>query len=275
MDIERNLPLRMLRARVNAKQGLTAQAAQEVAASLPMVKQDSYEDSSIFMSGIAGIYAKRSEQIAALTRIEGTTPFTGYLALKVNELRSREPDSKLVGMAALEKLAGSDQDKRIRAAAWSLLGTLAYSDNNWTLAYERFKKGIELDPENIELNNNLAYVLAAKLDKGIEALPFAEKAAKAAPQNSGFLDTLGICQYAAKQYPQAAITLNSALQVAVNDAERIPVYIHTGWLRVKQGDKIEARRVASRARELMSNLPSARDAYLADMTELDKAIDGK
>ncbi len=275
VDIDRNLPLRMLRARVNAKQGLTAQAAQEVAASLPLVKQDSYEDSSIFISGIAGIYAKRSEQIAALTRIEGATPFTGYLALKVNELRAREPETKAAGMAALEKLAGSDQDKRIRGGAWSLLGTLAYADNNWPTAHERFKKGIELDPENIELNNNLAYVLAAKLDKGAEALPFAEKAAKAAPQNSGFLDTLGICQYAAKMYPQAAITFSSALQVAVNDSERIPVYIHTGWLRVKQGDKIEARRVAARARELMSNLPSARDAYMADLTELDKAIDGK
>ena len=275
IDIEHNLPLRMLRARVNAKQGLTAQAAQEIAAALPMVRQDSYEDSSIFISGIVGIYSKRPEQIAALTRIEGARPFTGFLALKVNELRTREPDSKGAGITALESLAGSVQDNRIRAAAWSLLGTLAYSDNNWQLARERFDRGIALDPENIELNNNLAYVLAAKLEKGVEALPFAEKAAKAAPQNSGFLDTLGICQYAAKLYPQAAITLTSALQAAVNDAERIPVYIHLGWLRIKQGDKIEARRVASRARELMSNTPAARDAYVQDLQDLDKAIDGK
>lgn len=274
VDIENNLAIRMLRARVNAKRGLTAQAAQDVASSLPMVKQDSYEDSSIFISGIAGIYPKRSEQVAALSRIEGTHPFTGYLALKFNELRSREPDTKSIGVAALEGLAASEPESRIRAAACSLLGTLAYADSKWPVAREWFEKGIALDPENQELNNNLAYVLAAKLDRGVDALPFAEKAAKANPQNSGFLDTLGICQYAAKKYPEAAITLNSALQVAVNDVERIPVYIHIGWLRVKQGDKIEARRVASQARELMSKLPSARDTYLADLTELDKGIDG-
>ena len=275
IDIEKNLPLRMLRARVSAKQGQTEKAAQDIASSFPMVKQDSYEDSSIFMSGIAGVYTKTTDLIAALTRMEAGRPFTGYMSLKFNELRSREPSTRAAGVAALETLAKGELDKRISGAAWSLLGTLAYADNNYPLARERFEKGIALDPANIELNNNLAYVLAAKLDKGLDAMPFAEKAAKAAPQNSGFLDTLGICQLAAKEYPKAAITLNSALQVAVNDTERIPVYIHIGWLRVKQGDKIEARRVASQARELMSKLPSARETYLPDLQELDKSIDGK
>ncbi len=274
-DIEKNLPLRMLRARVNFKEGLTAQAAQEVSNSLPLVRQDSYEDSSLFMSGIVGIYPKRPEQIAALGRIEATKPFTGYLCLKVNELRTREPDSRPAGLGALEALAGSDQDKKIRASAWSLLGTIAYEGGNWEQARERFDRGITLDPESIELNNNLAYVLAAKLDKGAEALPYAQKAARAAPLNSGFQDTLGICQFAAKDYAQAIITLNNALQTAVNDTERVPAYIHTGWVRVKQGDKIEARRLASRARELLTNLPNARDQFLPDLQELDKAIDGK
>ncbi len=275
IDLEKNLPLRMLRARVSAKQGQTEKAAQDIASSFPMVKQDSYEDTSIFISGMAGVYTKTTDLITALTRMESSRPFVGYMALKFNEMRSREPSTKAAGVAGLESLAKGEVDKRISGAAWSLLGTLSYAENNYPLARERFEKGIALDPANIELNNNLAYVLAAKLDKGIDAMPFAEKAAKAAPQNSGFLDTLGICQLAAKEYVKAGITLNSALLVAVNDTERIPVYIHIGWLRIKQGDKIEARRVASQARELMSKLPSARESYAPDLQELDKSIDGK
>jgi tetratricopeptide (TPR) repeat protein len=275
IDIDKNLPLRLLRARVNFKQGLTAQAATEVKNSLSLVRQDSYEDATIFMSGVVGVYPDRPKQIIALNGMEAEKPFTGYLCLKANELRTREDASKAAGVAALEALAGSQQDAKIRAAAWSLLGTFSYAVQNWEQARERFARGISLDADNIELNNNLAYVLAAKLDKGAEALPYADKAAKAAPLNSGFQDTLGICQYAAKQYPQAVITLNTALQVANNDTERVPVYIHLGKVRVAQGDKVEARRLAARARDLLSNLPAARDSYMPDLQELDKLIDGK
>ncbi len=275
VKLDQSLALRMLHARVQAKQGLTAQAAEEINKSLPTVNQDSLEESSLFMSGIAGIYPKLSDQLAVLGRIEAGHPFTGYLGIKVNEMRAKDDALKPAAYAALEALANNSKDDKVRASCWSLLGNYSYVAGNWEEARVRFAKGIELDKDNIELNNNLAYVLANKLDKGAEALPFAEKAARGAPLNSGFLDTLGSCQLAVKDYPKAAVTLRNALNSAVNDVERTPVYIHLGWLRLKQGDKIEAKRLSTQAHDLMLSTPTARDAFQADLQVLDKAIDGR
>ena len=275
VKLDQSLALRMLHARVQAKQGLTAQAADEINKSLPTVNQDSLEESSLFMSGIAGIYPKLSDQLAVLARIEAGHPFTGYLGIKVNEMRAKDDALKPAAYAALEALANNAKDDKVRASCWSLLGNYSYVAGNWEEAHVRFAKGIELDKDNIELNNNLAYVLANKLDKGAEALPFAEKAARGAPLNSGFLDTLGSCQLAVKDYTKAAVTLRNALNAAVNDVERTPVYIHLGWLRLKQGDKIEAKRLSTQAHDLMLSNPIAKDAFQADLQVLDKAIDGK
>ncbi len=272
----KSLPLKMLRARVLSKSNRTAEAAQMIADALKdNVDRDSAESTSLFMSGVTGIYTTRADQIATLDRLEAAQPFTSWLALKANSLRLRDEASKAKALRALEALTTGSAPDKVKAATWSLLGTESYTAGNYTEARERFERGQKLDADNIELCNNLAYILAVKLGECEKALPFAMKAARGAPQNSGYLDTLGAAQLCGKKCDDAVQTLGLALNAAVNDPERIPVYIHLGKARLCQGDRIEARRLADQARDLMGGIPSVRQQYVADLKELQSAIDSK
>ena len=273
--VNQSIALRMLRARVRAKQGLMPLAEKEIAGVLAVVDPVSNENASAFVSGFVNVYPIPADQIANLDKLEGDKPFTGYLSLKVAEIRARQPASRSRAVDALRQLvADAASPTKLQALAWSLLGKLSYEDGNWEEAHQCFAKGLAIDPENIELNNNVAYVLCVKLNRGAEALPYAQKAVKGNPQNSGYLDTLGTCQMAMQNYAQAAQTLSAALRAGLNDMERIPVYIHLGLVKAKQMDKLEGKRLADQAGDLMDANAAAKQAYAADLQELKKAIDG-
>lgn len=272
----KSLPLKMLRARVLARSNRTGEAVQLISEALKNnVDMDSNEATSLFMSGITGIYPTPTDQIELLDRLEATQPFAGWLALKANGIRLRDGASKARALRALDALTSGTTPDKVKAATWSLLGTESFTAGNFAEARQRFERGQALDPDNIELCNNLAYILAVKLHECDKALPFALKASRGAPQNSGYLDTLGAAQVCGKKCDEAVRTLGLALNAAVNDAERIPVYIHLGQARLCQGDRIEARRLADQARDLMAGMPSVRQQYDADLKELDTSIDAR
>jgi tetratricopeptide (TPR) repeat protein len=275
IDASKSLLLRMLRARVLVKRNQPVQAADEVRAALALCQPDSILDASVFAAGLVGVYPKPADQVAALDTLESGKPLDGFLGLKAAEIRIRQDGSRPAAVKRLETLASDSPNERIKAAACSLLGSLAFHSKDWEQAGQWFTRGLKLDPDNAELCNNLAYILSNKLDRGTEAMPYALKAVQAYPQNSGFHDTLGACQLAVKDYPTAVRTLTNALRLAANDAERIPVLIHLAQARVRQGEKTEARGLVSRARDLVITNPASRDLYEADLRELDKAIDGK
>jgi tetratricopeptide (TPR) repeat protein len=272
-----SLPLRLLRARVYAKTGRNTDAAQEIADSVSRVRPESLEEASLFIAGVANLYPDVNEQTGVLDRLEKTRPFTGFLALKAAEVRLRNTSTHDAAIATLQALTDNPRvdekvAAKVQARAWSLLGTDSYARKNWNEAHDRFEKGQKLDPTNAELNNNLAYILATKLNRCKEALPFAKEACRLVPNKSDFLDTLGAAQVGAQLCDDAAKTLNLGIQAALNDAERIPLYIHMGKARLCQGDRIEARRVASVALDMMSRLPDVRTQYQPDWDDLDKSI---
>jgi tetratricopeptide (TPR) repeat protein len=276
--VDKSLPLRLLKARIFAKSGHTPEASQEILDCLALVHPESLQETSLYMTGIAGIYPDVEAQVIAVDRLESTKPFTGYLALKAAETRLRSKSGHAAALAALAAIAVDPKvtdpqvAPRIQARAYSLLGSESYGDKNWTEAYDRFQKGCNLDPENAELNNNLAYIMATKLNKCKEALPYAVKACQTASNKSDFLDTLGVTQLCDHQCDEAAKTFTAGLQAAFNDTERVPLYIHMGKARVCQGDSIEARRVANVARDLMNTMPDLRKQYQTDWDELDRSI---
>jgi Flp pilus assembly protein TadD len=230
------------------------------------------------MSGVTSIYPTRSEQITALDKLEDKLPFTGWLSLKANSIRLREESTKSKALQALLALTESAATPdKVKAATWSLLGSESYGAGNFEEARTRFKRGVELDSDNPELCNNYAYILSVKLGKCEEAMPFTLKAARSDSQNSGYLDTLGATLLCNQKWDEAVQTLNQALNVAKNDAERIPVYIHLGRAQTvkKVPDRNEARRLANQARDLMSTLPTVRAQYDADLKDLERAIDSK
>ena len=79
-----------------------------------------------------------------------------------------------------------------------------------------FDKYIQLQPDNAEGNNDIAWFLATYPDVKVrdpaKALSLAEKAVAAKPNAYEYLNTLGVVYYRLGQHPKAIETLQKAIQ---------------------------------------------------------------
>lgn len=88
-----------------------------------------------------------------------------------------------------------------------------------TKALERYQRVVELDPRNAVALNNLAYALAVKRKSPNEALPLAQRAVVASPNDGTVIDTLAWIQHLLGDDMTAAKTIYQAVRRAPGVAE--------------------------------------------------------
>lgn len=269
---DQTMVLRLLRARLLVKQGRPADAATEISSILGKLDPNSPEQVTVFMSGLGMIYPKAPERMEAMRKLEERNKFTGYLALAAAQQRLTQDSTRDLALSALTELSQTATESRIKAGSFAVLGSVAYQKKEYEKSRELFKKGLDADADNAGLNNNLAYVLAVKLNKADQALVYAQKARELDKNSSGFADTLGAVYLANNKCEDAVRALNDALALALNDGERVPVYIHLGKAKLCLGDKAEARRLALQARDLLNSLPGLKDSFGSDLDELEQNV---
>ena len=110
-------------------------------------------------------------------------------------------------------------------------------------AYERL---LAVDPDNLEVVNNLAYLLVKHLDDPRAALPLAKRAAELAPDNAAVLDTLGWTYYQTNQIREA----REALEISVRTRALPANTQHLARVYVEDGDLGRARTLFEQSIEL-------------------------
>jgi Tfp pilus assembly protein PilF len=109
------------------------------------------------------------------------------------------------------------------AATLSLLADFYTGRNQLDKGIPLLERALEIDPNNAETLNNLAWWLAtapdARLRDAHRAIGLAERACAATDRNStmyaGYLDTLSAAQAAVGRFDEAAITAAKALDIAI------------------------------------------------------------
>lgn len=96
------------------------------------------------------------------------------------------------GEAALRAARRAVELDGTNVVAQKLLGDLEYAQRNFDAAEAIYRKVLELEPNEAAAANNLAWLLAVDRGRPEQALPYAEKAAAAAPENPDFRDTLAL-----------------------------------------------------------------------------------
>lgn len=139
---------------------------------------------------------------------------------------------------------------------------LLYRADFLTAAYEKtsdnsyLKKGISdyeslLDkkPNNSNILNNLAYMLAENQQRLPEALQYAKRAFEQMPGNPNFMDTYAYILYKNGEVSRAADLLTAALQQYRQESVATPVVVweHLGVVREKLGEKAQAIDAYNRA----------------------------
>ncbi|HYD01288.1 MAG TPA: hypothetical protein VEB22_08685, partial [Phycisphaerales bacterium] len=208
-------------------------------------------------------------------------------SFKLSVLRAQLGDASMreKAMADLDALTNSPE-KAVAVGACSTLGANEYlaaedarKKNDSTTAsmrFERavtvFQKGLNLNPDVTELNNNLAFVLAKGLNRPADALPFGIKAAAKEPDNANILDTLGVIYLMLNDLTKAEETLGRALSTSSDGLSRTMPLIHMIELKLKKDDRQAAESLFRELNTLQETEPRVKTSYQKDIEEITKRM---
>jgi tetratricopeptide (TPR) repeat protein len=120
--------------------------------------------------------------------------------------RQEEALSRIRNLSEVENEAIATRLKQFEALFNQQLG-------RYQEARDIYRQVLEAQPDNVEVLNNLAYLLAKNLNQAQAAVPLAERAAGILPENAEILDTLGLAQLNAGQTANARTTLERSVQI--------------------------------------------------------------
>jgi Flp pilus assembly protein TadD len=147
--------------------------------------RDKLEDTIDATTGYPGLFSKR--RLAVVLTTNRAVPETVSIAL----LRAQafvDRDDRASARRVLEEVV------TLAPTSVPPLLALAQLDEEaaeYDGAIARYRRTLDLQPDHVVALNNLAYTLAIRRNAPAEALPFAQRAAQAAPKSGEILDTLG------------------------------------------------------------------------------------
>jgi Tfp pilus assembly protein PilF len=165
-------------------------------------------------------------------------------------------------------------DQAAAIAASSTLGANAYLDKEVDRSVKALQDGLALQPDSVELNNNLAYVLCVGAKAPDKALPYAVKASEKDSGNPNILDTLGVVylELTPPQLDKAEETLNRARSIAPDGPTRTMPTIHLIQVKLKKNARAEADALLAELKSLAETEPRVKKTYAKDIEEVTKSM---
>jgi tetratricopeptide (TPR) repeat protein len=180
-----------------------------------------------------------------------------------------KPEAVAAWARAQSRLGRADQDGARKAledaiaadtrltAALLLLGTIYDGAGDYAKAEERYRAALANEPRSVIALNNLAYLLAVRLKRPGDALPFAEKAYTLAPGNGNIADTLAWVHHLLGNKERAGRYIGDALRGEPASAE---VRLHAAAILLEAGDLEGAKREYAKAVELDATVAEREEA---------------
>ncbi len=120
---------------------------------------------------------------------------------------------------------------------------ITYPDNNYfEQAITVWQRFLEIRPDNPDVLNNVAYLLADSNKKLLMAMEYAERAVEAGPDNPGIRDTYAYVLYKNSRFEEAAENVRASIQQFETLQANAPaeVYEHLGMILDALGQSAEA-----------------------------------
>ncbi|MBX3407732.1 MAG: tetratricopeptide repeat protein [Phycisphaeraceae bacterium] len=268
--------LLLSRARVYALAKRPEPAMTDILAAWAKTNPESAGEVGVFFKMLGEALPEPKDQLAAIGRIERRARMAGWGRYFSSAVRMLVPDTRSQGESDLRMMAESGEgDTRLRVAVWRAIGTIEYQNKRFEEALTAFRRGLSLDPEDAEMNNNVAFTLGVDLKRPTEALPFAEKAAEMAPAASMILDTLGAIYQSLGRHQDAAPILERALNYGTTPAERVPAALHLAAARKALGDRPGARQLLIEAERMIDASAAMRSLYDDKLKDLRRSLDSE
>lgn len=195
---------------------------------------------------------RRSRTISLAAYQQSKTPPDAIKALLRAEVRMAKGDT---GGARRALETATSHDSRLVAAHF-LLASLYEQAGEYDKAIERYRRIVEVTPDNALVMNNLAYGLAVRQNKPMEALPFAARAYDLAQGNANIADTLGWVHHLLGGNERAYPYVQEAARAAPKNAE---IQLHAAVVAAAIGRLDEAGAYLKAALELDPKLETSDD----------------
>ncbi len=212
-------------------------------------------------------------RLALLDSLTSAEPTAGWFNFFKGDTLVAIKDRRADGVRLLQDTAASATDKELLGNIYRSIDGALYADERVEEAVASALKGLEANPDDFILNNNLAAYLNEKLGRTSEALPYATRAAELAPNNYNILDTLAGVYMAMGDKPKAEETLARALTAASRPADKAAVLLRLAKLRTDQSDPGKAGEYAQQIRQMLTENPGLLDQTGLDtLDELERRI---
>jgi uncharacterized protein (TIGR03790 family) len=136
------------------------------------------------------------------------------------------------------------------------LAMLDEQDGHYERAVEGYERLLKLAPNDVVSLNNLAYLLATRLNKPKEALDPAERALRLAPRSASIVDTVAWIRHLLGENDQALALIESALKLESGDGD---MRVHAAAIYAAVGNSTAAERQLADAVRLAPDLASRQD----------------
>lgn len=140
--------------------------------------------------------------------------------------------------------AGTDRindetDLNLAAGIYATLGDLYYEQKKKNEAYAAYDQSLLYDPDNVSCLNNYAYYLSLDGKRLEQAEAMSRRTINAEPQNATYLDTYAWILYIQKDYKNAGIYIEQAIDGLDETEENAGIFDHAGdiFFRLKQNKK--------------------------------------
>jgi len=143
--------------------------------------------------------------------------------------------------------------------SYRMWGGLLFQGGKHDEAIAVWQKGLEKYPDDPEMLNNMAYLLAGVTGKPEEAVAYAEKAVKLSPNRADVLDTLGYVYIRVKRFKDAEDVLRRAVPLADNERSGLHIAMHMAEAVAGQGRKEDAKRAIQTAQEILGGMGDKAD----------------
>ncbi|GJQ29162.1 MAG: hypothetical protein HBSAPP03_10460 [Phycisphaerae bacterium] len=175
------------------------------------------------------------------------------------EVQTRAKEAQEPAIAGLTKLLTDSRNAPVRQFAHRLRGTAAYTLGKTADAERYWSEGVKEFPEDPEMNNNLAYLLAQRGEYAA-AKPLAEASARLSPTSADAWDTLGYVLMHLGELGDAEKAFRRALVQARTVRQNLMTGIHLTETLYRLGRTGDAQNLFADVRKLADNQASALDA---------------
>lgn len=288
MNIEANLPLLCARAEVEAARNDRRQADATLAAAYRLaVESARMENVTLWRARLAKVYANNTDGVlTAIDRLEnqrkgesgGTLSTPEADILWIARLITRiEAEDKAVGDAAVRDALvqiEAIQTEDVKRLARQVIGDTLFLAKKYDEADRVWAQGLNEFPNDWQMLNNRAYILARYLGRAAEAKPLALRAVEIQPDRGEPQSTLGYVLIELGELEPAGQALAIAETRVRDPRNMMIVAMNRVRLHVKQGKLDDARRWMRIVETVSASAQRLRAEFGGDLEALQQLLRG-